>query len=159
MERQTTPSIAGQTSLHKPPFSSKGKVPNRNKYNRSIKPNKFHSKYVCFGSRKTLFVFPEMLVVRSVTTAARKVVSSWSLTGPFKSEHECEQALKFARVLQFKWTDQSWRWNHLVSGRCHRPDHKCLRKAEEANFKANLSFFTSHLTAEAHLFGVKFIGL
>ena len=38
---------------------------------------------------------------------------------------------------------------------CERP----LRKAEEANFKANLLFFTSLSTAEAHVFGVKFIGL
>ena len=36
---------------------------------------------------------------------------------------------------------------------------KPLRKAEEANFKANFSFFTSLSTAEAHVFGVKFIGL
>ena len=34
-----------------------------------------------------------------------------------------------------------------------------LRKAEEANFKTNVSFFTSLSTAEAHVFGVKFIGL
>ena len=34
-------------------FSSKGKVPNRNKNNSSIKPNKFYSKYVYFGGRKT----------------------------------------------------------------------------------------------------------
>ena len=34
-----------------------------------------------------------------------------------------------------------------------------LRKAEEANFKAYVSFFTNLSTAEAHVFGVKFIGL
>ena len=34
-------------------FSSTGKIPNRNKNNSSIKSNKCHSKYVCFGSRKT----------------------------------------------------------------------------------------------------------
>ena len=51
--------------------------------------------------------------------------------------------------------DQSWGWNHLASGHCRRPDHKCLRKAEEENFKADFSFFT----AEAHVSGVKFIGL
>ena len=45
------------------------------------------------------------------------------------------------------------------SGRCRRPDHKGLKKAEEANFKADLSFFTSLSTAEAHVLGVKFIGL
>ena len=36
---------------------------------------------------------------------------------------------------------------------------KSLRKAEEANFKANVSFFTSRSIGEAHVFGVKFIGL
>ena len=40
-----------------------------------------------------------------------------------------------------------------------RPLYKPLRKAEQANFKANFSFFTSLLTAEARVFGVKFIGL
>ena len=44
------------------------------------------------------------------------------------------------------------------SGRCRRPDHNGLRKAEEANCKADLSFFTSLSTAEAHVLGVKFIG-
>ena len=39
---------------------------------------------------------------------------------------------------------------------CH---HKSLRKAEEANFKANFSFFTNLSTTNAHVFGVKFIGL
>ena len=34
-----------------------------------------------------------------------------------------------------------------------------MRKAEGANLKANFSFFTSLSTGEAHVFGVKFIGL
>ena len=42
---------------------------------------------------------------------------------------------------------------------CERPLYKPPRKAEEANFKANFSSFTSLSTAEAHVFGVKFIGL
>ena len=46
-----------------------------------------------------------------------------------------------------------------MSGRCRRPDQKCLRKAEEENFKADFSFFTTVSTAEAHVSGVKFIGL
>ena len=57
--------------------------------------NKFHSKYVCFGREKTreerkiylkirLFGFPQRLVIGSPTTAARKVVSSSNLIGPFK---------------------------------------------------------------------------
>ena len=37
--------------------------------------------------------------------------------------------------------------------------HKSLRRAQEVNFKANFSFFTSLLAAETHAFGVKFIGL
>ena len=79
-------------------FSSKGKVPNRNKTNSSIKPSKFHFKYVFFGDRKTreewriclkiyLFGFPDVLVLKSVTTAGRKVVSSLALIGPFQFEH------------------------------------------------------------------------
>ena len=40
---------------------------------------------------------------------------------------------------------------------CERP--LSWRKAKEANFKANFSFFTSLSTSEAHVFGVKFIGL
>ena len=70
-----------------------------------MKPNKFHSKYVCFGGRKTreerklflkihLFGSPDVLVPRSATTAARKVVSSSTLIGPF----ECKHA-----QLKFKW--------------------------------------------------------
>ena len=36
---------------------------------------------------------------------------------------------------------------------------KSLRKAQEANFKAKFSFFTSLSTGEVHVLGVKFIGL
>ena len=60
-----------------------------------MKLNKFHSKYVCFGGRKIreernicvkicLFGFPQRLVMGSATMAARKVVSSSTLIGPFK---------------------------------------------------------------------------
>ena len=46
---------------------------------------------------------------------------------------------------------------------CERPlppaRHKPLRKAEEVNFKSKFSFFTSLSAADAHVFGVKFIGL
>ena len=44
-------------------------------------------------------------------------------------------------------------------GRCRGPHYKSLRKAEEENFKANFSFFTSLSTGEEHVFGAKFIGL
>ena len=37
---------------------------------------------------------------------------------------------------------------------CKRPVHERLRKAEEANFKANFSFFTSVSAAEPHVFGL-----
>ena len=47
----------------------------------------------------------------------------------------------------------------LASSSCRGLNYKSLRKAEEANFKANFSFFTSLSTGEAHVFGVKFIGL
>ena len=46
-----------------------------------------------------------------------------------------------------------------MSSHCCRPDHKRLRKAEDANIKADFLFFTSRPTFEAHIFGVKFIGL
>ena len=105
-------------------FSSKRKVPNRNKTNSSIKPNKFHSNYVCFAGRKArkerkiclkirLFGFPQRLVMGSTTTAARKVVSSSTLIGPFEiSAHAPIQqplalALKFKPVL----------WEKLVGSR------------------------------------------
>ena len=46
---------------------------------------------------------------------------------------------------------------------CERPlltvRSQPLRKAEEVNFKAKFSFFTSLSAAETHVFGVKFIGL
>ena len=46
--------------------------------------------------------------------------------------------------------------NHVASGRCRMPHYKGLRKAEEVNFKANFSLFTSLSAAEAQVFGVKF---
>ena len=48
---------------------------------------------------------------------------------------------------------------HLAGGRCRQPANKPLRKAEEVNSKSKFSFFTSLSAAEAHVFGVKFIGL
>ena len=90
------PDVTPQIAL-----ASKGKVTYHNKTNSSIKPNKFHSTYVCFGGRKTceerkiwlkihLFGFPEMLVSRSAPTAARKVVSSLTLIGPFESKSRAD---------------------------------------------------------------------
>ena len=74
-------------------------------------------------------------------------------------EFERERQLNLSARSNFKWTNQSSEWNDLASGRCRGSHHKPLRKAEEANFEANISFFTSLPTAEAHIFGVKFIGL
>ena len=48
---------------------------------------------------------------------------------------------------------------NLRSGRWHGVGHKHIRKAEEANFKPNFSFFTSLSTTEAHVCGEKFIRL
>ena len=74
----------------------------------------------------------------------------------FECERERERLLNLSARSNFEWTNHSWGWNDLGRGRCRGPH---LRKAEDANFKANFSFFTSLSTAEAHVFGVKFIGL
>ena len=136
-----------------------------------MKPNKYHSiNPLWVGGRKNreerkicrkicLFGFPEVLVMGSATTAVRKVVSSSTLIGPFKIWASSQTQRPFAFTLKFIWTNQSWGWNHLTSGRCRGPHHKHLRKAEEAYFKANFSFFTSLSTTEARWFEVKFIEL
>ena len=77
----------------------------------------------------------------------------------FGFERECERLLNLSAPSNFKWTNHSWRWIDPARGHCRGPHYKSLRKAEEANFKANFSFFTSLLTGDAHIFGVKFIGL
>ena len=76
-------------------------------------------------------------------------------SGEFPIAHACAR-VSLTTSDHFKWTNKSWECNDLASGRCRGPHQ---RKAEEANFKANFSFFTSLSTAEAHVFGVKFIGL
>ena len=73
----------------------------------------------------------------------------------FEFERERER-LNLSTRSNFKW---SWRWNGLASGRCRGPHYKSLRNAEEANLKANFSFFTSLSTGEARVFRVKFIRL
>jgi len=84
MERQTTPSIAGQTSLHKSlsPQKEKSRIAIKNS---STKPNKFHSKYVCFSGRKTLKIrlcgFPETLVYKGRSQGGFTL-----LIGPFEFE-------------------------------------------------------------------------
>ena len=110
----------GNHSSHRRPdvtpqmaFSSKRKIRNRNKTNSSIKPNKFHSKYVCFAGRKALkerksclkirlFGFPQRLVMGSTTTAARKVVSSSTLIGSFKIWARAQIQQPLALALKFK---------------------------------------------------------
>ena len=77
----------------------------------------------------------------------------------FAFERERVWLLNLSTCSNFKWTNQSWGWNDHARRRCRWPHQKPLRKAKEANFKANFSFFMSLSTAEAHLFGVKFIGL
>ena len=128
-----------------------------------MKPNKFHSKYVCFGGQKTrkereiclkihLFGIPETLVMRSTC----KVVSLSTLIGPFKI-WACTQIQQLL-ALKFKQTSQSWEWNHLARSHCRGPHHMPLRIAEEANFKSNFSFFTSLSTDEAHVFRWNLLG-
>ena len=117
-------------SVHRQPdvtpqitFSSKRKVPNRKKTNSSIKPNKFHSKYVCFAGQKTrkerkiclkihLFGFPQTLVMGSTTTAAHRVDSSSTMIGPFKiwARTQIQQPLTLA--LKFKLV--LWVVSHLT---------------------------------------------
>ena len=53
----------------------------------------------------------------------------------FEFERERERLLNLSARSNFK----CWRWNDLASGRCRGPHYKSLRKAEEANFKANFS--------------------
>ena len=95
----------------------------------------------------------------SATTAVRKVVSSSTLFGPFKIWARAQIQRPLAFAFKFKWANQSWGWNHLASSCCRGPHHKNFRKTEEANCRANFSFFTSPSTAKAHGFGVKFIEL
>ena len=83
----------------------------------------------------------------------------YPLIGPFKIWALAQIQRPLAFALKFKRANQSWGWNHLANGRCRGPLHKNFRKAEEANFRANFSFFTSLSTAKAHGFGVKFIEL
>ena len=67
----------------------------------------------------------------------------------FEFERERERLLNMSAHSNFKWTNQSWRWNDLASGSCRglHAHYKSLRKAEEANFRANFLFFTSLSTA------------
>ena len=64
-------------------------------------------------------------------------------------------AVEFKRMLKFKMDQSELRMKQP----CERPLYKPLKKVEEANFNANFAFFASLSTAEAHVFGVKFIGL
>ena len=49
----------------------------------------------------------------------------------FEFEGERERLLNLSMRSNFKWTNQSWRWNDLASGRCRGPHYKSLRKAEK----------------------------
>ena len=59
----------------------------------------------------------------------------------------------------FKWTIRVEDETTLRATVAVAAGFKSLRKAQEANFNAKFSFFTSLSTGEAHVFGVKFIGL
>ena len=106
MERQTTPSIAGQKSLHKSlspqreksriaikptvPLSSINFTPNpcALAVERLVKNKKIALKFALFG-------FPEVLVMGSATTAVRKAVSSSTLIGQWglRMKPPCERPL------------------------------------------------------------------
>ena len=97
-----------------------------------------------------------------ITHASRFLNNQWRLChvwhNPenwFEFEREHERLLNLSACSNFKWTNQSWRWNDLASGRCCGPHYKSLRKAEEANFKANFSFFwpVKHTYLEWNLLG------
>ena len=125
-------------------LSSTEKVRNRNKNNSSIKPNKLHSKYVCFGSRKTREeqkILPWNSPLRLYGDPCDEACdngrsqlgfilnSDWSIWIWARAQIQRPLAL----ALKFKWTNQSWEWNHVPSCRCRMPHHKGLRKAEEVN--------------------------
>ena len=59
----------------------------------------------------------------------------------------------------FKWTIRVEDETTLRATVVVAAGFKSLRKAQEANFKAKFSFFTSLSTGEVHVLGVKFIGL
>ena len=51
-----------------------------------------------------------------------------------------ERLLNLSVRSNFKWTNQSWGWNDLASGRCHRPHHvhhKSLTSDGWSGFPAN----------------------
>ena len=68
-------------------------------------------------------------------TSRQRLCSSSTLIGPFEPSHALTTKPLARRLSQ------------------------AIRKAEEAKFKPNCSFFTGLSTAEAHACGVKFIGL
>ena len=73
-------------------------------------------------------------------------------TLPITSAAECEGSFSTLRRLRATMTSE--RESGLALMNIHYG-----RRAEEENFKANFSFFTSLSAAKAHVFGVKFIGL
>ena len=110
-------------------FSSKRKVPNCNKTNSFIKPNKFHFKYVCFGGWKTheerkicskicLFRFPQRRVQRPLARSFHPQL--WLVH------------LKFEHVLKFNSHSSSRSNSNRFSGLFHtwQRRHWLLRKRE-----------------------------
>ena len=79
---------------------SKGKVQNRNKTNCTMKSNKFHFTYMCFGGRKNreerktwlkvrLLGLPNMLPSRSARPLRKGQVSGFILIGPLNQVARC----------------------------------------------------------------------
>ena len=116
----------------------------------------------CMGKSPIVKNTRPLLTAQSQVNNGRVASARSNSNGPIRVEAKTitsQQRSCCQRAVKFKWTNQSWGWNHLASSRCWLPGHKPLRKAEEVNFKAKFSFATSLSAAETHVFGVKFIGL
>ena len=130
-------------------LSSKGKVPNRNKTSSSIKPNKFHSLYVCFGGRKNP-TDPALTAVTQDLVSGVILKSNWSIWTKTRADHTARANGLYARSsiwchpqLWLVHLNQVTRWQH---DRSRRVGHKHIRKAEEVNVKPK--FFIGLSTAQ-----------
>ena len=113
MERQTTPYIAGQTSLHKSLSrpQEKSRITTKITVPKSLinfTPNTCASAAGTVEKNEKnclkfcLFGFPEVLVMGSATTTVRKVVLSSTLIGPFKIWARAQIQRPLAFALKFK---------------------------------------------------------
>ena len=150
MERQTTPSIAGKTSLHKSlsPQKEKSRIAIKTTVLQSpinFTPNTCASaaERLVKNKKFALKFASSAFLRRSCTGPRQRPLAKWFHLQLWlvhlNLSASCGWGSCCQRALKFKWTNQSWGWNHFASGRCRGPVHERLRKAEEANFKANFS--------------------